>query len=123
MLRAAQMTGGLVLLGGLCLTVLTSVASAAPVPTVTSISPTSGPLAGGTMVTITGTGFATTGTTVSFGTAAGTAVSCSSTTSCTATSPTGSAGAVDVTVTVGDRRRPPVPQISSPTPQRRLHRP
>lgn len=72
-------------------------------PTVTSISPTSGPQAGGTAVTITGTGFSTTGTTVDFGTTPSTAVVCSSTTSCTASSPVGGSGTldiVDVTVTV-----------------------
>ena len=67
-------------------------------PTVTSISPSSGPAAGGTQVSITGTNFTTAGTTVAFGNTAATGVSCSSTTTCTATSPAGS-GTVDVTVT------------------------
>ncbi|HTD64816.1 MAG TPA: IPT/TIG domain-containing protein, partial [Verrucomicrobiae bacterium] len=73
-----------------------------PLPTITSISPTNGPSAGGTVVTITGTGFSTTAgaTTARFGSTAATGVSCSSTTSCSATSPAGS-GTVDVTVTVG----------------------
>ena len=73
-------------------------------PTVTAVSPNAGPPAGGTAVTITGTGFSTASgsTTVDFGTGnPGTAVTCSSTTSCTATSPAGSAATVDVTVTVG----------------------
>jgi len=71
-------------------------------PTVTAISPTSGPAAGGTVVTISGTGFSTTAgaTTARFGATAATGVSCASTTSCSATSPAGS-GTVDVTVTVG----------------------
>jgi hypothetical protein len=76
---------------------------AAVAPTVTGISPTSGSTAGGTSVTITGTGFDTAplGTTVTFGANAATgAVTCSSTTSCTATSPAGS-GTVHVVVTVG----------------------
>ena len=67
------------------------------VPTVTSVSPTSGTTSGGTQVTIIGTNF-TSGATVSFGTNAATGVSCASTTSCVATSPAGS-GVVDVTVT------------------------
>ena len=77
-----------------------NIVKAVGVPTVTAISPTSGPEPGGTSVTITGTGFSTTSgaTTVDFGTNAATGVSCSSTTSCTATSPAGS-GTVDVTVT------------------------
>lgn len=66
-------------------------------PTVTSISPTSGPLAGGTAVTVTGTDFAT-GATVSFGTAASPSVSVTSPTSLTAIAPAGAAGTVDVTV-------------------------
>jgi subtilase family serine protease len=71
-------------------------------PTVTGISPTSGPVAGGMFVTITGTGFSTTGsTTVDFGTTAALAVSCSSTTSCTAISPSEPAGTVNVTVNIG----------------------
>jgi hypothetical protein len=72
-----------------------------PPPTVSAINPTSGPAAGGTVVTITGTGFSTTAgaTTVRFGATSATGVSCASTTSCSATSPAGS-GAVDVTVTV-----------------------
>ena len=67
-------------------------------PTVTGVSPTAGPVAGGTVVTITGADFVG-GVTVMFGTNAGTDVSCSSTTSCTATSPVGAAGTVDLTVT------------------------
>jgi hypothetical protein len=66
-------------------------------PTVSSIAPTSGPLAGGTVVTITGTGFVS-GATVKFGAAAGTSVSFLSPTSLKATSPA-SSGIVDVTVT------------------------
>ena len=68
-------------------------------PTVTGITPASGPSTGGTPVTITGTDFDTAsgGTNVSFGATLATAVSCSSTTTCTATSPAGS-GTVDVVV-------------------------
>jgi len=75
---------------------------AAAAPTVTSISPASGPSAGGTSVTINGTGFSTAGggTGANFGSTAGSNVRCGSTTQCTATSPAGS-GTVDVTVAVG----------------------
>ncbi len=66
-------------------------------PTVTGISPTSGPTTGGTSVTITGTNFAS-GATVMFGTVTGTAVTVSSSTSIVATSPAESAGTVNVTV-------------------------
>ncbi|MFF0431765.1 IPT/TIG domain-containing protein [Streptomyces sp. NPDC004327] len=67
-------------------------------PVVTGVSPDSGPLAGGTTVTITGTGLSG-ATSVTFGTGhPATDVSCSAT-SCTATAPAGTAGAVDVQVT------------------------
>jgi hypothetical protein len=69
-------------------------------PTVTSVSPNTGPDAGGTSVTITGTGFLGDAATVSFGGAAATNVVVNSDTSITATSPAG-AGTVDVTVTTG----------------------
>ena len=67
-------------------------------PTVSAVSPNAGPLGGGTVVTITGSGFVPGSTTVAFGAGAGTSVSCLAT-SCTATSPAESAGVVDVTVT------------------------
>jgi IPT/TIG domain len=72
-------------------------------PSVSSIAPTAGPLAGGTVVAITGTGFSTTpgATTVAFGASAATGVACATTTSCSATSPAHAAGTVDVRVTVG----------------------
>ena len=80
----------------------TSVTSAADqftyvsVPTVTSISPTSGPAAGGTTVIITGSDF--TGVTkVLFGTVAASGVTLNSDTQITAVSPAGS-GTVDVRV-------------------------
>ncbi len=66
-------------------------------PTVTAVSPTSGPTDGGTAVTVTGTNLAD-ATSVEFGTTAG-AVTADTATSITVTSPNGSAGAVDVTVT------------------------
>ena len=67
-------------------------------PTVTALSPTGGPVAGGTSVTVTGTNF-TGATLVNFGTTGATNLDVVSDTSITATSPAGSAGAVDVTVT------------------------
>jgi IPT/TIG domain/Fibronectin type III domain len=70
------------------------------IPTVTSVSPNTGSTAGGTVVTITGTNFAT-GATVQFGATAATGVAVVSSTSITATTPAGTAGAATVTVTVG----------------------
>src|SRR5208282_1646272 len=68
-------------------------------PTVSSVSLNSGSTLGGTAVTITGTNFAA-GATVTFGGTAATNVVVVSSTSITATTPAGSAGAVTVTVTV-----------------------
>jgi Metallo-peptidase family M12B Reprolysin-like/IPT/TIG domain len=77
-----------------------------PAPTLASISPTSGPIAGGTTVTLTGTGFVNsgTGTTVLFGATAATSVTFNSATSLTATAPAHAAGTVAVTVTNPDTR-------------------
>jgi hypothetical protein len=70
-----------------------------PAPTVSSVSPSSGSTAGGTQVTITGTNLSG-ATAVDFGSVAATGVSVNSAgTQITATSPAGSAGTVDVTVT------------------------
>ena len=66
-------------------------------PAVTGLSPSSGPAAGGTLVTITGTGF-TGATAVDFGTTAATNFTVVSSTEITADSPAGT-GVVDVTVT------------------------
>jgi hypothetical protein len=67
-------------------------------PTITAVSPNSGPTTGGTSVTITGTGFAvgTSYTTVEFGGTRATSVTCSATTTCTAVSPAHLTGTVDV---------------------------
>ncbi|MBB6147452.1 copper(I)-binding protein, partial [Silvibacterium bohemicum] len=67
-------------------------------PTVSSVSPNSGSNSGGTAVTITGTNFAA-GAAVKFGTAAATNVVVVNSTTITATTPAGSAGASTVTVT------------------------
>ena len=68
-----------------------------PAPTVTAISPANGSTAGGTTVTITGTGFAL-ATAVNFGSTAAAAFTVVNATTITATSPAGT-GIVDVTVT------------------------
>lgn len=66
-------------------------------PTVTAVTPSKGSTAGGTGVSITGTNFSG-ATAVTFGGTAATSFTVNSATSITATSPSGSAGAVDVTV-------------------------
>ena len=75
---------------------------AAGAPTVSAVSPASGPASGGTTVTVTGTNFAA-GNTVAFGGSAATGVVVNSPTSITADAPPGDAqkvgGTVDVTVT------------------------
>ena len=68
------------------------------VPSVTGVSPSSGPAGGGSVVTITGSGF-TAASTVEFGTIAGTGVTFVSATQITATAPAEAVGPVDVTVT------------------------
>jgi len=83
--------------------VATSITSAADqftyeaAPAVTGVSPEVGPVAGGTAVTISGTGF-TGATAVYFGAVAGTGLTVNSPTSVTAVAPAGT-GTVDVTVT------------------------
>jgi len=66
-------------------------------PTFSHISPTSGPAAGGTVVTLTGSGF-TGATSVSFGGVPGTSVTVVSAGQITAVTPAHAAGVVDVTV-------------------------
>jgi len=76
-------------------------------PVVTQVSPSSGPLAGGTLITITGTSFAGS-VTVTFGNAPATDVVVDSPTTITATSPAGT-GSVQVEVTtVGGTSAPSV---------------
>jgi len=70
-----------------------------PAPTITTIVPATGSIAGGTVVTISGTGFSN--PTVKFGGIAATAVT-STATSITATTPAHAAGAVAVLVTNAD---------------------
>lgn len=71
--------------------------TAPPAPTITSLNPATGAAAGGTAVTITGTGF-TGATGVTFGGTAGTSFSVTNATTIAVTTPAGSAGAVDVVV-------------------------
>lgn len=66
-----------------------------------SISPTSGPTAGGTAVTITGTNF-TNSTTVLFGSTACASISVSSSSSLTCTTPANAEGAVSITLSDGN---------------------
>ncbi|MYS22292.1 40-residue YVTN family beta-propeller repeat-containing protein, partial [Streptomyces sp. DvalAA-14] len=72
-------------------------APAAPAPVVTSVSPGSGPVTGGTVVTVGGSHLADV-TAVTFGGTPAASFSCSDS-SCTAAAPAGAAGSVDVTAT------------------------
>lgn len=72
-----------------------------PAPSLTAISPASGTTAGGTVVTLTGSGFRT-GATVRFGSTAATAVTVSSPTELQATTPARPLGVVTVRVTNDD---------------------
>lgn len=74
---------------------------AAPPPTVTAVSPNSGSTAGGTSVTITGTGFVATPS-VTFGGANATSEVLVNSTTLTATTPARAAGLVNVVVTNPD---------------------
>jgi uncharacterized protein (DUF2141 family) len=67
-------------------------------PVISSINPSTGPTTGGTAITITGSNFVVGATAVQFGANSAAGVSCSSVTTCTATSPAGS-GMVDVRLT------------------------
>jgi hypothetical protein len=76
-------------------------------PTVTNVNAGHGSKAGGSVVTVTGTGFApgSEHTTFSFGKTLGTAVSCVSSTSCTVTTPSATkTGPVDVVAAVGKNK-------------------
>jgi hypothetical protein len=75
--------------------------SSGPAPTVSSVSPNSGSVSGGTTLTIVGTNFAP-GATVSFAGTVATDVTVVSSTSITATTPPQAAGAVSVRVTNPD---------------------
>ena len=79
---------------------LPATAWAVSAPTVTAVSPVSGSVAGGTVVTVTGTNLLG-ATAVKFGGVAGTAVTVASATEVKATTPAHAVGAVDVQVTTG----------------------
>jgi alpha-tubulin suppressor-like RCC1 family protein len=87
-------------------------------PTITGVSPGAGPLAGGTSVTVSGSGFApgSGATGFLFGKVPGGSVLCSSSTSCTVVSPPGKkVGVVDVVAAVGKAKSalsPPGDQFS-----------
>jgi hypothetical protein len=86
-------------------------------PTVTGLSPASGGRAGGSPLTVTGSGFALgAGTTFSFGKAMATSVNCSSSTQCTLLTPAAaSAGTVDVRAHSGgktSKKSPPADQFT-----------
>ena len=72
-----------------------------PPPVISTVSPAAGTLAGGVLVTLTGTGFQT-GATVTFGGSAATVVTVVSATSITAATPAHTAAAVNVVVTNPD---------------------
>jgi hypothetical protein len=71
-------------------------------PTITGLSPNAGSTAGGTSVTVTGTGFAlgTQATIFRFASARAAAVDCTATTTCTITAPAHAVGPLDVRATV-----------------------
>jgi hypothetical protein len=86
-------------------TILPKTGSVPPssVVTVSEVTPNSGPTGGGTIVTISGSGFAA-GAAVSFGGAAATSVNVAGSTSITAITPAHAAGAVNVVVTNPDNQ-------------------
>jgi hypothetical protein len=107
---------------------------AAPFPTLAALSSGAGGLAGGSNVTLAGTGFVN-GATVAFGVVAATAVTVVNATTITATTPAHASGAVDVVVTNPDGQaavlspgytfsavpalpgaKPPGPPLSVPSP-------
>ncbi len=73
-------------------------ATTLPAPSITSLSPSSGTTLGGDPITITGTSFAS-GATVTFAGVAPTSLTVVSSTTITCTTPSGSAGAVNVVIT------------------------
>jgi IPT/TIG domain len=87
-------------------------------PTVTNVNANHGSKAGGSVVTVTGTGFAPGAghTTFTFGKAPGSAVTCASSTSCIVTTPAATkTGAVDVVGAVGknkSKKSPPGDQYT-----------
>lgn len=79
-------------------------AAAFPPPTITGVSPASGPTEGGTQVQVIGSGFVA-GSVVSFGATAAQMTSMIDAATLTCTAPVGTAGTVDVTVTNPDGQK------------------
>ena len=90
------------ILGSLALVDAAPSGADTPAPTVTAVSPDIGPVAGGTTVLVTGTGFVDGSTSVNFGPTPATDVIVSSPTTLTALAPANAAGSYDVTVTIPD---------------------
>ena len=95
-----------------------------PIPTLSTVTPSAGKLAGGTVITLTGTNFRTGATSVTFGAGNhGTTVNVIGTTTLTVKAPSDSAGTVTVTVTTPGGTSgtepytyDPVPTLSTVTP-------
>lgn len=99
---AGPVTVSVVTAGGTATTTFTYSANGAP--TITTVNPNAGTIAGGTAVTITGKNFALTGTTsVAFGGVAGANVRVVNDTTITVITPAHAMGPVDVTVTTGNQ--------------------
>jgi hypothetical protein len=96
------------LLGTLPINITVNPLSILAPPTLSAITPSSGPSSGGTPVTLTGTDFQT-GATVTIGGTAATNVSVLSATQLLATAPAGSAGAKAVVVTNPDGQSATLP--------------
>lgn len=79
-------------------------------PTVTGVSPSSGPASGGTTVTVTGTGFGlgTTATTLRFGSSIAVSVECKALTTCTTVAPAHEAATVNVKASLAGQSSPKV---------------
>jgi hypothetical protein len=97
--RRALVAAWLAVLGVYAVTGSIAPAYATKLPTVTSVTPSSGPGTGGTVVTIEGTFFKNVRA-VRFGSTSATSFTVRSATAITATSPAGAVGTVDVTVTI-----------------------
>lgn len=78
-------------------------------PMIKAIAPTSGPVGGGTVVTLTGSDFVQGATTVMFGAVGSTSVTVQSPNALTAVAPPEIAGTVDVTAATADGTSAPVP--------------
>jgi alpha-tubulin suppressor-like RCC1 family protein len=100
--EASGLSGGVAISAGFMHS-LAVVVAAGPAPIVKKLSPKKGPAAGGTVVTITGTGF-TGVTAVKFGSTRAKHFTVNSSTSITAESPAASPGTVNLTVTTPNGR-------------------